>query len=181
MSPHRRRLGVNMDNMRADDLELKGSLRALAAEDAVQGASGAVRMRLLEEVRLIRRGRRRAVVRIYILAGGLCVAAALPIWYVAKADLRDPLSAARTLPAAPDAEMVTAFFPLPYSTVPMSGVRLLRLKLPRETVRALGVNEATGDSSSDLVLADVLVGEDGLARAVRFVRPLPRDQQRKHR
>jgi hypothetical protein len=72
----------------------------------------------------------------------------------------------------PHREMVTAFFSLRYSSVPMNGGRLLRLQLPREALTAFGLeqNPTRDGSSSQGILADVIVGDDGLARAVRFVR-----------
>jgi hypothetical protein len=63
------------------------------------------------------------------------------------------------------------FFPLDYSTVPVTSGRIVRIEVPRAASVAFGLDpvhlvSARGDS----VLADVVVGEDGLARAVRFVR-----------
>jgi hypothetical protein len=76
--------------------------------------------------------------------------------------------------------MVTVFFPLVYSTVPMSGARLVRLEVPRETVTALGLDADVSmlGTSSPFVMADVVVGDDGLARAVRFVRPIRRNLEK---
>jgi hypothetical protein len=52
--------------------------------------------------------------------------------------------------------------------------RLVRLEVPRESTLLFGVElPASSQPAGDgFVLADVLVGDDGLARAVRFVRPI---------
>jgi hypothetical protein len=160
---------------------LAASLRALAADDAADGASAAVRVRLLDEVRRLRHARRRSLMKMSVLASALCVATALPVWHLATRDLRGRSSpASQRLPALPNDEMVTAFFPLSYSTVPMTRGRLVRLEVPRDTVKAFGVDatESALGSVSSTVLADVLVGDDGLARAVRFVRPLAGNRQK---
>jgi hypothetical protein len=108
-------------------------LRALAAAEAGNGASSAVRMRLLEEVRSVRRNRRRARLKMALAAGVLTVATAGQLWYVATADFRTRRNVAPdNVAGQPHREMVTAFFPLRYSSVPMNGGRLLRLQLPRE-------------------------------------------------
>jgi hypothetical protein len=64
------------------------------------------------------------------------------------------------------------FFPLDYSTVPITNGRIVRLEVPSSSVTAFGVDSADlVRPRPGAVLADVVVGEDGLARAVRFVRP----------
>ena len=96
----------------------------------------------------------------------------MPIWHFATRVPRDPSPpAAQGSDVPPTTEMVKAFFPLMYSTVPMSGGRLVRLEVPHQTATAFGV-EVPEASASGVVLADVLVGDDGIARAVRFVRPV---------
>jgi hypothetical protein len=60
---------------------------------------------------------------------------------------------------------------LTYSSVPVTGGRIVRLEVPSSAVEAFGVDPANlANPRPDVVLADVVVGEDGLARAVRFVR-----------
>jgi hypothetical protein len=70
----------------------------------------------------------------------------------------------------PDREIATEFLALPYAprfTSEDSG-QLVRVRLPRESMRSFGlpVNE---DRIVNAVKADVLIGEDGIARAIRFV------------
>ena len=76
----------------------------------------------------------------------------------------------------------TGFFPLPYVTVPVTDGHLVRLEVPSSSVEAFGVDPTELVSPRpDAVLADVLVGEDGLARAVRFVRQLRDDSVQKEK
>jgi hypothetical protein len=65
-------------------------------------------------------------------------------------------------------EIVTQFFPLLDAAPPFERGELLRVTVPASTMRRVGlpVNE---DRLTDRVYADVLVGQEGLARAIRFV------------
>ena len=69
------------------------------------------------------------------------------------------------------AETATEFFPLLYSEVPAIEPQIVRLELPRTALAlfGLGAVESVTGLTAETVSADVLVGEDGLARAVRFV------------
>jgi len=63
------------------------------------------------------------------------------------------------------------FFPLAYSTVPITHGRVMRIEVPRTAPELFGIDPASlVNASHGTVVADVVVGEDGLARAVRFVR-----------
>jgi hypothetical protein len=120
--------------------------------------------------------RRRSSIKMLILAGGLTVSSLVPIWQLAIRQSHTVLDA----PQQTNAEMVTAFFPLAYSSVPMADGRLVRVEVPREAMLAFGLEyvNSNGGAVSPVVLADILVGEDGLARAVRFVRPLEAEPKR---
>ncbi|HSP67393.1 MAG TPA: hypothetical protein VLN48_06680 [Bryobacteraceae bacterium] len=65
-------------------------------------------------------------------------------------------------------EVVTEFFPLLDVAPPFERGELLRVTVPASTMRKVGlpVNE---NRLYDRVYADVLVGNEGLARAIRFV------------
>jgi hypothetical protein len=149
------------------------ALRALRDADAASGASDAVRTRLQAEVRAIAARRRRARLVTLAAAAVLVLAIAAPLWRLAV-----------TLPPVPQMraasrEVVTDFFPLAYGSVPVTGGQLVRLEVPRKALAAFGLGvEALDTGGADTLLADVLVGEDGLARAVRFVRPIRRQEQR---
>jgi hypothetical protein len=152
--------------------ELAAMLRALAADEAGNAASSAVRMRLLQEVRSVRRNRRRARLKTSLIAAALTAATAGQLWYLATDhSFKQRRWASGEAASAPAREMVTTFFPLTYSSVPMNGGRLLRVQLPRDALTRFGLeNNWMGDGSSPQIQADVLIGDDGLARAVRFVR-----------
>lgn len=149
-------------------------LREVADADVTNGASPAVRERLLEEVRTRRRSRRSAAIKMYALAAGLVIATALPVWQLTTRPSLEPSPRVVTSPG--DAEVVTAFYPLAYGAVPVTHGNIVRVAVSPAAVAALGV-ETIGVSTSptDVLLADVVVGEDGLARAVRFVRTQARN------
>ncbi len=157
-------------------------LRAVQSADPPVGASADVEARLLDEVRRLRRDRRRSHLKTGAWAAGLAAAMTLPLWHAATVS-RPPSAAAGA--STLRADLVTSFFPLPYSEVPMSRGRLIRLEVPLEMAKAFGVDAAPSATGPAIrgVLADVIVGDDGLARAVRFVRSrqgMARGAEREH-
>lgn len=64
-------------------------------------------------------------------------------------------------------EIKTEFIALAYSPAPESG-QILKVKVPRSMMVSLGVTSNVGNVS-ELVNAEVLLGDDGLARAIRFI------------
>lgn len=77
------------------------------------------------------------------------------------------------MPAAASAvreEVVTPFFTLPFSdaALPLDQATVIRVDLPRSALELAGlpVNE---DRRNERVHADLVLGADGLARAIRFV------------
>lgn len=68
-------------------------------------------------------------------------------------------------------EVVTAFYPIPYAAPlqPYESRRIVRVSVPPPALAALGLPMSL-EPALHPVDADVLVGEDNLARAVRFVR-----------
>jgi hypothetical protein len=93
----------------------------------------------------------------------------VPMWIASR-------GAGRLFPVDPGpasiGEVTTAFLPLPYSGVPMSDGQIVRIEVPRAALARFGLLPVDSVSTeiTGTVLADVIVGEDGLARAVRFVR-----------
>jgi hypothetical protein len=69
---------------------------------------------------------------------------------------------------APLREIDTEFFPLLDVQPPFERGELVRVVVPASTMRDVGL-PVSQDHLSDLVQADVLVGQEGLARAIRFV------------
>jgi hypothetical protein len=82
----------------------------------------------------------------------------------------------RPLPTAPDVvvasgqPMVTDYMPLSFSQplYPDEFAQVVRISLPRSEMIQFGL-PVYPDLESDRVMADVVLGEDGVARAIRFV------------
>lgn len=66
-------------------------------------------------------------------------------------------------------EMVTDFFPLMDPAPPFDRGEILRVQVPATAMRAVGL-PVGDDHLADQIQADVLVGEEGLPRAIRFVK-----------
>lgn len=66
-------------------------------------------------------------------------------------------------------EIVTQFFPLVDIAPPFERGELVRVNLPAAAMRAAGL-PVREDRLEDRIQADVLVSEEGLARAIRFVK-----------
>ena len=147
---------------------LDAALKAVAEDDERLGASSAVSMRLLAEVHAVGRARRRRSVGAAAgVAAVLFAALVVPAWRTLGPPQREQKAA--DLPVT--RELVTEFFPLAYGNVPVRGGYVVRMQVPRDTLDRFGA--ATFDArhgESPTILADVVVGDDGLARAVRFVR-----------
>ena len=71
-------------------------------------------------------------------------------------------------PSAAVAETKTDFIALSYAGVTDSG-QIVRVKVPSAMMVSLGV-KANVENESALVQAEVVIGDDGLARAIRFIR-----------
>ena len=69
-----------------------------------------------------------------------------------------------------NSEIATGFFPLSYGGTPnlQEGGQLWRVELPRAAVARFGL-PVNIERASERVKADVLVGVDGLAQAIRFI------------
>ncbi len=65
-------------------------------------------------------------------------------------------------------EVVTDFYPLMDAPPPFERGQLLRVVVPASTMRSVGL-PISPERWSERVQADVLVGEEGMARAIRFV------------
>jgi hypothetical protein len=151
----------------SQDALTKG-LRAVAEDDERLGSSAAVGLRLLAEVQAIAEARRRrALVLSLSAAAAVLIAVLVPAWRVWQAAMKP---AAQADAAVVSRELVTEFFPLRYSNVPARGGYVVRMQVSRSALASFGVAPPAGDVASPSLLADVVVGDDGLARAVRFVR-----------
>jgi len=85
-----------------------------------------------------------------------------------------PRSVRRRMRAMPPdtytAEVATDFLPLTYiaDSAQMDSAHVVRVKMPRSALVSFGL-PMNYERASELVKADVLIGDDGLARAIRFI------------
>lgn len=91
---------------------------------------------------------------------------------VANAPRRRAVRASRSSRAASTrvSEETTAFIPLTYlgGASPSDGGLIVRVEVPRTTLLSLGL-PLNLDRREELIKADLLVGDDGIARAIRLV------------
>ncbi|HEY6119324.1 MAG TPA: hypothetical protein VIV66_05155 [Pyrinomonadaceae bacterium] len=89
-----------------------------------------------------------------------------------KNAIRNTTTANETTPAATDyaTEIATEFLPLGYGNALnlQDGGQIVRVEMPRSTLASFGLPVNT-NRVSELVKADLLIGADGSARAIRFV------------
>jgi ferric-dicitrate binding protein FerR (iron transport regulator) len=154
------------------DSELSAALRAMAEDDAKLSASPNVEKRLLSELRAISRARRRRRwLGVSSVAAALLLGIALYAWRIGNRQPSDTVQS----PSAPEVEITevaTEFLPLPYSHVPMNTGSTVRIEVPVTALVSFGLAPGDFREGQGTVQADVLIGEDGIARAIRFVRPL---------
>jgi negative regulator of sigma E activity len=86
----------------------------------------------------------------------------------------NPNNGARVVNAgsnAGEAEIATDFMPLTYDggAMAMESGHVVRVELPRTALVSMGL-PMNPERAGELVKADVLMGDDGVARAIRFVR-----------
>jgi|KBSMisStaDraftv2_1062788.scaffolds.fasta_scaffold19159_5 hypothetical protein len=186
---------MNEEQLKED--QVLQALRALAENDGEREAPPEVEARLLGAFRARRRsGRSWAVIA---AAAAALVIAALwwtnrapqqavsavhPVSVVPEAAppapaaatitnvARAPRKLARKIAAArqPESrEVVTDFFPLMNPAPSFGRGQMLRVQLPAAAMQTVGL-PVREEHLGDLVQADVLVGEEGMPRAIRFVR-----------
>jgi hypothetical protein len=146
---------------------LAAGLRAVAQDDERYGSSSAVGMRLMAEVQAIGSARRRRLTLVSLSAAAAVFGVLLiPAWRsLSPIERTQPVDAPLVT-----RELVTEFFPLTYSNVPARGGYVVRMQVPSSALASFGAAAFVTDQRSLNVLADVVIGDDGLARAVRFVR-----------
>ena len=154
---------------------LSDGLRRLAAADRMMRTSPIVEARLRAEIRAMaahsnawNRG------TLLALAAALTICVSVPaLWW--RTQVKAPSTSIHrvTIAMQSDSGAMTEFFPLFYGSIPASSGHIVRMEVPRASLTRFGLASAHGaGQTTGTVLADVLVGEDGLARAVRFVRPI---------
>ena len=153
-----------------DDRELLENLRALAA-DGPQGAPERVERRLRAEFRA--RGRRRRVKGWASFSGVAAMAAgiALLMWIREAPKPAASAPAAVAMAAVSDVEedADASFYPLPQAEAlpAMENAMVVQVQLPASSLRMMGfpMDEERADAA---VQAELLLGQDGLARGVRL-------------
>jgi hypothetical protein len=150
---------MSHDDFHEDDL--RDSLRALA-EATPRTAGPWVEHGLLTRFRERHDKKRR---RAYI--AGIAASVAIAVGsYIALSHTGGAIQSVR--PAADD--QLSGFITLPYaqSGVPLEQPVIVRIDIPISQLSLMGL-VATPTGAKDNVRADVLVGQDGVARAVRLV------------
>jgi hypothetical protein len=137
---------------------LDDAMSKLAAELADTGAPPEVESAVLAEFDRLKRRRRG---RNWIAAAGAIAASVAGMWVVEHR------------PAAPPSVQVQdeqPFVPIPYvlPPAPYERVEVVRMKLPVAALIAAGFRMQTADLGAEAE-ADVIVGQDGRARAVRLI------------
>jgi hypothetical protein len=163
----------------ASERLLSDTLAAAIAEDAARQAPAHVSKMLLEgfrERKIADERRRHSWIRWGVtgaVAAMLLIGSAIMLrksseMPVVRGTVAAPVDDEAAGVADTGEEVATEFIPLSYDPAPAGTTSVVRVQLPREALTAFGlpVNE---DRTEDLVQADLLVDEDGLTRAVRFV------------
>lgn len=156
-----------MNDMNRDDA-VTDALRRLKEDDQAVSAAPSVEARLREEVRALgsRRQRHSWIVWLEIAAAAVVLAAVALSWFMGNRSAPP----AEVVPVQVAVETATPFFPLFYGSVPAAQTHLVRMEVPRTALVRFGLTSVDAvDGVGGTVLADVLVGDDGLARAVRFI------------
>jgi len=175
--------------MNDNDLKLLQGLQELAADGPRQAPEG-VEQRLLGEFhkRLHERRRNRWLgLGTAAIAAGLAVLLwvrtepAVPAPRMARVGTPASLKAVNQAPTPPPAlslppayergpEVAINFYRLPDADElpPMESATIVRVQLPMSSLRLIGL-PVSEDRAAESVQADMLVGQDGLARGVRFV------------
>jgi hypothetical protein len=175
--------------MNENDLKLLEGLRGLAA-DGPRQAPEFVEQRLLGEFHKRSHERRR---NRWLGVGTAAIAAGLAVmlWVRTQPVVQTPTmarlgtaAAAKAVQPAPKlpqaastlptyergAEVAINFYRLPDADElpPMESATIVRVQLPMSSLRLIGL-PVSEDRAAESVQADMLVGQDGLARGVRFV------------
>jgi hypothetical protein len=155
---------------------MKELLRALAESDREKEAPPEVEVRLRAA---FRRKHRRRVWPYFAAAAAVATVLLIRIPKPQTMEIAVVTPSVPVLPVAekpiavhqkrrPPREIVTEFYPLMEDPMPFENGELLRVSLPAAAMRSVGV-PVSEDRLTEMVQADVLVGQEGLARAIRFV------------
>jgi hypothetical protein len=147
-----------------DNRELLEDLRALAA-DGPQTAPDRMELQLRAEFRKRTRRRRLGISGLAALAAGI----ALLLW-VREAPKPAATAILAAAPAVAEEDEADAnFYPLPQAEAlpEVENAMVVRVQLPVASLRSMGF--PVEEERADEVQAELLLGQDGLARGVRLV------------
>jgi hypothetical protein len=151
--------------MISNEQELLEGLRALAGESPRQAPARVEQQLVAEFQRRAVRRRRRAWLTA-ASAGTIAAAVAILLWM--KPATTKPVAVSQETPVL--AEAAADFYPLPEADAlpPVESALVVRVQLPMSSLRLIGltINE---ERATERIEADVLLGQDGLARGVRLV------------
>jgi hypothetical protein len=152
---------------------LRDALEAVAQSERDQGASAAVESRLLAAVRAQRIARERRRQMAWLAAAAAIVVLVTAARWRLSPDSGDPPDVPTQAAVSAGADVPSGFLPLRYAQVPTRGGQIVRMSVPATALASFGLEPAS--AGSDVVTADVFVGDDGLARAVRFTAFSPKE------
>lgn len=140
-------------------------LKQLRARDALAQASPAVEAALQREFRVYQRRR-----HLTSLAAWAAVAATIVLAIALSVHAPQPLASdGPSVAEARGPELATEFIPLqPLPADPDEFTQVIRVRLPRGELRRFGLAPLS-QPLEGTIQADVVLGRDGTAQAVRFV------------
>jgi hypothetical protein len=141
---------------------LDDAMGRLAAEQAERGAPFEIERAVLAEFDRVKRRRRS---RAWVAAVGAIAASVTLVWIAENRPAQKPVGAAPV-----EAEVEQPFVPIPYVLPPGPYERfeVVRMRMPVAQLIAAGFRMQTADLGAQAE-ADVIVGQDGRARAVRLI------------
>ena len=143
---------------------LREALAATADAERNRGASARVEQQLHAAVRANRAAADRRMQIVWLAAAAAIIIAVTTVrWRLSEPEK----PAATAAPAAVATDAVPAdFIPLRYANVPVRNGQIVQIAVPASALASFGLQPTGGGGGA--VNAEVFVGEDGLARAVRF-------------
>jgi hypothetical protein len=173
-------MNSEMGDMNDSEREMLQGLRTLAAEEPRQ-APRHVETYLLSAFR--RRAQRRRM-QAWVTAGGIAAIAAgvaAVLWLapmVKRSHVSEQAVASAPVNSAAQVEyavirtdeVASSFYPLPEADAlpPIETAMVVRVQLPLSSLQMMGF-QVSEEADADPVEADVLLGQDGLARGVRLI------------
>lgn len=158
--------------MNEDNLELLEGLRALGA-DGPREAPVHIEERLKTKFRSHQRRRK---LMMWVPALSVATAAGIALFFWMQIEKPKPVLvtptavAAAAVAAAPEEEADASFYPLPEAEAlpAVESAMVVRVQLPVSSLQLMGVPVGEGPADAS-VQAELLLGQDGLARGVRLV------------